>query len=280
MSKIFSNIKPQNLVDWNKIIQNNQLSIQTLIKYRKLFNKQTWISISKFQKLSPNFIQKFFNKLDLDSIPKFQKLSPNLYDKFDLKSIIQFQSLSLNFIQKILKNNEIYVLKYQQLTEEFLTNNPYLLTNPNLWKITLKYQKLSSNFLQNIPELTKEKIEFFQLYQSNQFPDYSSNSNIPKIIRLLNNNQIVEILNNYKINTSIIKAYLMLPTQHKYIHNFSQKLIHQSTYECKPNRPFVVSIFKPNQLSIPVSLNLNDLIAIYLDNLNLVTQKFTVNLYQ
>ena len=84
-----------------------------------------WVYISKYQKLSEEFIEKYNDKVDWSRISSNQKLSEEFiekyYDKVDWWNISKYQTLSEEFIEKYIdKSNWFWISNYQKLSKEFI----------------------------------------------------------------------------------------------------------------------------------------------------------------
>jgi len=67
------------LKDINKMLNTNYLT------FKSFEDKVNWYTISKYQKLSEDFIEKYQDKVDWDYISKFQKLSEDFIEKYQDK---------------------------------------------------------------------------------------------------------------------------------------------------------------------------------------------------
>lgn len=87
--------------------------------------KVNWICISKYKKLSEDFMRKFKHKLYWSWVWEKQKLSEDLIRKFidkaDWLAISRYQKLSENFIIEFMDELYLgYVCEYQNLSDEFM----------------------------------------------------------------------------------------------------------------------------------------------------------------
>lgn len=90
--------------DWDDISKYQKLSEDFI---REFHNKVNWNMISKYQKLSEDFIKEFENKVDWDNISMFQKLSEYLIREFHNK--VKNYSI-LNVVHNCGKfNRQIYI---------------------------------------------------------------------------------------------------------------------------------------------------------------------------
>ena len=115
----------------NKSVTNKIKIIEEIHDIEKFFDENIknfevdWAYISKYQKLSEEFIEKYIDKVDWFYISIFQKLSESFIekhiDKADWYYISKYQILSESFIEKHSDKVDWYwILKYQKLSKKFI----------------------------------------------------------------------------------------------------------------------------------------------------------------
>ena len=129
-------------------------------------NKLDWNYISKYQKLSEDFIREFQDKVDWYFISIYQKLSEDFIrefqDKVNWDCISIYQKLSEDFIREFQdKVNWDWVSIYLKLSEEFIRE----FKDKVNWYSISEYQKLSDSFFEEFG-LTKPKNNW--LYVTNE----------------------------------------------------------------------------------------------------------------
>lgn len=146
-------------VDWNYISRYQKLSLEFIDKHKYKVN---WDNISKYQKLSEEFIDKHKDKVDWYYISIYQKISLEFIEKYKDKVywpyISIYQKLSEEFIEKYKdKVNWVNISKYQQLSKEFIEKYKLIIDEDNwLYKST---------------EFKKNKVLNTGLYELNEY-DY------------------------------------------------------------------------------------------------------------
>ena len=114
----------------------------------KSMDEVDWLCISRWQKLSEDFIREFSDKLNWGCISYYQKLSEDFIREFADKVcwhvISSSQKLSENFIREFKDRVDWYdISRYQQLSESFIRE----FINKVYWYYISKYQKLSQSFI-------------------------------------------------------------------------------------------------------------------------------------
>lgn len=112
-------------------------------------NEIEWYAISRYKKLSEDFIRQFQDYIDWCALPIRQKLSENFIREFqenmDWYYICTYQNLSEGFMREFKdKIDWRTISKYQKLSENFIEE----FQDKVVWSIISKYQKLSENFIQ------------------------------------------------------------------------------------------------------------------------------------
>jgi len=147
-----------------------------------------WLSISKYQKLSENFIREFKDNVDWPLISSYQKLSEDFIREFKGEVswywISLYQKLSEDFIREFKhKVNWLYISAYQKLSENFIRE----FRDKVDWLYVSGHQKLSEDFIREFKdnldldsirdnwaykdaEFLKEQIEATCLYEC--YDDY------------------------------------------------------------------------------------------------------------
>ena len=142
------------ITEGNKSVTNKIKILEEITDIVKFFDENIdnfevdWDSISEYQKLSEEFIEKYGDKLDWDCISKYQKLSEEFIDKYSNKVywgyISIFQKLSEELIDKYSnKLNWFCISKYQKLSEELIKKHKDKVD----WDYISKYQTLSEEFI-------------------------------------------------------------------------------------------------------------------------------------
>ena len=144
------NFKNTNNSNWYKISKYQKLSEEFIEKFQ---DKVNWVQISGCLKLSEQFIEKFQDNVDWFLISEFQKLSEEFIEKFQDKVnwnlISACQKLSENFIEKFQdKVDWELIAVYQKLSEQFIEN----FQNKVYWIRISQYQKLSENFIEKFQD--------------------------------------------------------------------------------------------------------------------------------
>ena len=121
-----------------------------------------WKEISKFQKLSENFMRDHQDKVDWTNISHYQKLSEDFISEFQDR--VDWWDIS----------------KYQKLSEDFIRNNKDKVS----WVKIKKYQKLSEGFIKEFSLVLSEfKILKVAHYcGDNNRPIYITKNNPTKVV--------------------------------------------------------------------------------------------------
>ena len=172
LSTNYTSLDKLDMYDWRAIYEHSILSESFKIElFREFKDKVNWHEISKYQKLSENFIREFKDYVDWGIISRCQKLSENFIrefqDKVDWWNISKYQKLSQKFIRKfqdkvdwrcISESQKLseyfmqefrdkikwyWISKYQKLSEKFIRK----FQDKIIWDYILKHQKLSENFI-------------------------------------------------------------------------------------------------------------------------------------
>jgi hypothetical protein len=138
---------------WNLVLQYqlNSVTDEIMTKHHLELD---WKLISQYQKLSINSMIKFKKLLDWDLISQYQELSEEAFQKFDKKLnwklISQYQKLSAESMSNFLKLLDLdLVAKYQDLSESWTVFNYYNID----WKSVMRHQKLCYNTKQYIEKV-------------------------------------------------------------------------------------------------------------------------------
>ena len=126
-----------------------------------------WLNISRYQKLSEDFIREFKDEVNWVCISENQKLSEDFIREFKDKVnwfwISKYQKLSKDFIREFKdKVNWFWISKYQKLSEDFIRE----FQNEVDWGCISAYQKLSEDF---IKEFNLKINEDNWLYKTSEF---------------------------------------------------------------------------------------------------------------
>ena len=151
-----ANYESLDKVDWYEITKYQKLSEDFI---REFQNKVDWFYISRYQKLSENFIREFKDRVYWNLISQYQKLSEDFIREFQYKvywnCISESQKLSEDFIREFPNNVKWYnISKYQKLSEDFIKES------------NLKIDK--DNWLYKTTEFKKEQVIKCGLYECHE----------------------------------------------------------------------------------------------------------------
>lgn len=133
--------------DWNRLITNVQFTERQLYKIKDIL---PWKNVSKYQSLSPDFIDLFSLNLYWPYILKYQNVPEYLIEKYGSKldwknDVSLVNKLSEKFIiEHHNKLSPINISKYQTLSEKFIRQYK---DEVSWFNITI-YQKLSEEFIE------------------------------------------------------------------------------------------------------------------------------------
>jgi phosphoribosylanthranilate isomerase len=130
-------------VDWNRISKYQKLSEDFIREFK---DEVCWDLISIYQKLSEDFIREFKGKVNWNLISIYQKLSEDFIREFKGKVnwnlISKYQKLSEDFIREFKDEvNWNYISTYQKLSEEFIKEHDLKEPN-NSWLYASVSEKL------------------------------------------------------------------------------------------------------------------------------------------
>jgi len=139
--------------DWLSISKFQDLSEEFIEENKDLVN---WHSISLCQKLSEEFIERYKKRVDWPCISTYQKLSEEFIEKYKDRvnwfGISGYQDLSEWFIEKHKGRVKwCHISSYQKLSEEFIEKHK----NRVEWACVSRYQKLSEEFIEEHKDLVK-----------------------------------------------------------------------------------------------------------------------------
>ena len=232
--------------------------------------KVDWFYISKFQKLSEEFIREFKDEIDWVWISEYQKLSEGFIREFQNKvywnNISAYQKLSENFIREFRDKVKWYDISvFQKLSESFIRE----FQNRVNWKWISKYQKLSENF---IKEFNLKIDPDNWLYKDKNFK-----------FKKIKETCLYEFL-----DADHILAYKGIRSDRYSKFNFQYQYLKGETYEChcdctSNENSFGLSAWIEkkakehcNELVIKVKINVADIGRIVHDGGKLRCSKFTV----
>jgi hypothetical protein len=137
-----------------RIIQKEKLNCSV----EEFKDKVSWYYISKYQKLSENFIREFKDKVNWCYISLYQKLSEDFIrefkDKVDWINISLYQKLSEDFIREFKdKVSWYYISEYQTLSEDFIRE----FKDKVDWFYISVHQTLSEDFIREF----KDKVNWY-----------------------------------------------------------------------------------------------------------------------
>ena len=192
-------LKYPELMNWNHILQNQQVPLEVLEKYAgKLID---WTTIIHNQKLPENFIEKHYTTImkyiKSDSLAMGQKLSMkfiekhsnDLLDDYGIGFLTKYQKLSESFIRKHLKrfkNGYIpTLLQYQTLPAKLI--DELVGHDIGLLKIATENQKLPEDFIRDRIHayLNPRDVVIHQVLSENFIRDYKKYFMEPGIIHHL-----------------------------------------------------------------------------------------------
>jgi hypothetical protein len=131
--------------EWDEISRYQKISEEFIKKHK---DKLNWYNISMYQKLSESFITEFKDLVHWTNISIYQNLSESFIRKYkDLVSwthISQYQKLSEEFISEHKKIINWYnILEYQNLSESFIIKHK----DKAVWYLISAYQNISYEFI-------------------------------------------------------------------------------------------------------------------------------------
>lgn len=168
------------------LIRNHKINESLLRKHINIFNQKTnsnlWQYISMYQTLSTEFMDDYYDRLDKEYIIMNQKLSMDFICKhpdLNLGLLLRYQDLSEEYIMlnicEIDVNERICLLIRQKLSEE---NIILLISNTSsieIWDTISSYQKLSENFIRSHSDvLNWESLSRFQVLSENLIRDFKT----------------------------------------------------------------------------------------------------------
>ena len=121
--------------------------------YKGLITEEQWKEISKYQKLSEDFIREFQDMVVWNCISGSQKLSESFIREFQNKVcwgwISMYQKLSESFIRDF-QNDACWrgISEYQKLSEDFIRE----FQNNVDWDCISKFQNLSESFIRDFQD--------------------------------------------------------------------------------------------------------------------------------
>ena len=220
-------------VNWHEISKYQKLSENFIREFKDYVD---WGIISRCQKLSENFIREFQDKVDWWNISKYQKLSEKFIrkfqDKVDWRCISESQKLSEYFMQEFRDKIKWYwISKYQKLSEKFIRK----FQDKIIWDYILKHQKLSENFIHKfknkvnwyyIPKFQKLSPEFIKEFDL----DINKNNWLYKDTDF-KKQQIVDC-DLYECHEDYFIAYKAIRNDRYSHYNFQYQYLPNETYEC------------------------------------------------
>src|SRR5574344_738435 len=136
-----------------------------------------WFWISKYKKLSENFIREFQNKVYWNRISEFQKLSENFIREFqndvNWVCISTYQKLSEDFIREFKdKVYWVYISRFQKLSENFIRE----FQDKVNWDCISQFQKLSEDFIREFQnEIDRGCISAYQELSEDFIKEFNLN---------------------------------------------------------------------------------------------------------
>jgi len=148
------------------ILNNSKLSKEIIKKYKDNDDDFEWEYISKYQKLSEEFIREFQDKVYWYGILTYQNLSEDFIREFKDKVSWYYLSINQKLSEEFIREfqDKVYwcwISKYQKLSEEFIRE----FQDKVCWNYISMYQKLSENFMK---EFNLKKFKNNWLYISKE----------------------------------------------------------------------------------------------------------------
>jgi hypothetical protein len=277
-------------VIWIYISKYQKLSENFIREFKDKIN---WGNISIYQKLSEGFIREFEDKVDWRWISMYQKLSEGFIrefkDKIKWKCISKYQKLSENFIREF-KDKVIWIniSQYQKLSEVFIRE----FIDKVSWYYISKYQKLSENFIREfkdkvnwgyISEYQKLSEDFIREFKLKINPDNWLYKDKGFKLKKIKETGLYEFF-----DADHILAYKGIRSDRYSKYNFQYRYLTGETYECHcdytdDENSFGLSAWTEekarkhcNELVIKVKINVSDIGRIVHDGGKLRYSKFTV----
>jgi hypothetical protein len=151
----------KNIVSWDDISKFQKLSEEFIREFK---DKVNWKCISQYQKLSEGFIREFQDKVSWSNISAYQNLSENFIlefkDKVNWSNISRCQKLSEGFIREFkYEVSWVWISEYQKLSEYFIRE----FQDKVDWRCISAFQKLSEGFIREF----KDKVSWthISMYQ-------------------------------------------------------------------------------------------------------------------
>ena len=223
-------------------------------KYQYI-NDVEWFDISKYQKLSEDFIRDFRNEVNWGYISQYQQLSEDFIREFshrvNWRCISYIQKLSEEFIREFQDNIDWFsISKYQKLSEDFIRE----FADKVDWGYISAHQKLSESFIREFKDkLNLNLIEDNWVYKNPEF-----------LKQQVVNTGLYEYHENYFIGYKGIRSdrYSKFNFQYQYLPNQS----YESWCDCNSEtNSFGLSVWTEekardycNQLVVKVKVNYED----------------------
>ncbi|HNW65784.1 MAG TPA: hypothetical protein PKO10_01065 [Aliarcobacter cryaerophilus] len=266
-----NDIKICKKIKWDCISKYQKLSEEFI---REFADKVDWYNVSAYQKLSESFIREFANKVYWRDISYKQKLSEEFIrefsDKVDWYWISFYQKLSEEFIREFADRIDWHhISMYQKLSEEFIRE----FADKVDWNNISRYQKLSESFIKEY-KLTISKYNWLYKTKEDKLSYLKENCN--SIYEIVDDDYIVA----YK--STLLNGYSTYNFQYQYKVNG----IYESHCDCNINNEnsFGLSAWtKEKALKhynkgklFKVHINIEDIGAIVCNNKKIRCSKLTI----
>ena len=151
--------------DWISVSRHEGLTEDFIREYQ---DKVAWESISFYQLLSEDFIREFKDKVSWYCISTYQRLSEDFIrefqDRVNWDCISSYQHLSEDFIREFKdKVNWNCISSYQHLSEDFIRE----FADKVNWTYISEYQRLSEDFIREF----KDKVHWEWISRSQQLSE-------------------------------------------------------------------------------------------------------------
>jgi hypothetical protein len=280
----------KNKVSWDDISRYKKLSEEFIREFK---DKVDWGWISVDQKLSENFIREFIDKVKWWDISEYQKLSEGFIrefkDKVDWIFISAYQKLSEGFIRKFKhKVDWRCISQYQKLSEDFIRE----FIDKVSWRCISKYQKLSESFIRefknkvnwgHISAYQKLSEGFIREFKLEINPDNWLYKDKGFKLEKIKETGLYEFL-----DADHILAYKGIRSDRYSSFNFQYQYLKEGTYEChcdctSSENSFGLSAWTEEkarghcgELVIKVKINVADIGRVVHDGGKLRCSKFTI----
>jgi hypothetical protein len=187
--------------------------LSVLEKYAEKLEGHWW-RVSKYQRLTEDFIRKFADKLNWDFVSQYQVLSDDFMREFqesiNWNIISQHKTLSEKFMVDF-KDRLVWhkIAKHQYLSEDFI----FAFHEKLGWKNISEYQSLSSDFIQEVIDIVDLKL----ISQSQQLSEDFIYENLSRISDF----DVPALIENNKMSLTLIES--IIKKIDKFLHEYRAK---------------------------------------------------------